>query len=242
VPRRVDAKDHRGPWQISLVGKRVGAKDHRSLAAKLQVSHFHCTHLTILMSLVGKRVVAKDRNVSPRTTDSLYTCRHLLLKSLTRSEAHILSQLLGLAMSASSDDERDKRRKSRSPLRTIATQAVVFCCACGRTCQSASFDSWVKMGPNPKDTEEPASLQRTWSALGTGVFIDWEKGWPGKHGVYLPMCMCCMRVTRSMMSYNSKNVMNSHENRIVYSLMAAQLADKLHALEALSSTARSSTG
>jgi hypothetical protein len=45
---------------MSLVGKRVGAKDHMSLAAKLQVSHFHCTHHNILMTLVGKRVGAKD--------------------------------------------------------------------------------------------------------------------------------------------------------------------------------------
>jgi hypothetical protein len=37
---------------MTLVGKRVGAKDHRSLAAKV--------HHNILMSLVGKRVGAKD--------------------------------------------------------------------------------------------------------------------------------------------------------------------------------------
>ncbi len=56
----------------ALVSKRVGAKTHRLLAAKLKLSHFHCTHHNNLMSLVGKRVGA-TLTTGPRQPNSITT-------------------------------------------------------------------------------------------------------------------------------------------------------------------------
>jgi hypothetical protein len=137
----------------------------------------------------------------------------------------------------------DSLDRNRSPLISLALRDHASCSVCGKKCFSVDFNSWLRMGP--KDRRSNGALTRdrdlnagagplesVWEKMGTGLCINWQHQVVEEHGTYIAMCMACMQQFRQLMCYNACHSTAPIERRILYSVMAAQVADKLHAMVA----------